>query len=208
MHSTSCWPSLCHNQTISLTLLPLLLLVLASWTCHQKSQRQLNCLFKWMLGMQALCTRRLGLCVSFHHPKQTLDLYSMIYCMPNTCIFCCLARTVRKKLHSQFEKEAFTSLAKAKAKAAAKGKAKAKPKSKAKAKPVAKSQQKLTKPHPCSKPKYGYYGKPPTKGPFGCLRCRGNIKGCSQCLQPSYNGLRFSSRQQWCQWEQARKAQG
>lgn len=108
----------------------------------------------------------------------------------------------------QFEKEAFTSLAKAKAKAAAKGKAKAKPKSKAKAKPVAKSQQKLTKPHPCSKPKYGYYGKPPTKGPFGCLRCRGNIKGCSQCLQPSYNGLRFSSRQQWCQWEQARKAQG
>ena len=53
-----------------------------------------------MLGMQTLCTRRLGLCVSFHHPKQTLDLYSMIYCMPNTCIFCCLARTVRKKLHS------------------------------------------------------------------------------------------------------------
>ena len=32
---------------------------------------------------------------------------------------------------------------------------------------------------------------------FGCLRCRGNVKGCATCWNPSFAGQRFSSRQEW-----------
>ena len=120
MRPTSCWPSLCHNQTISLTLLPLLLLVLASWTCHQKSQCQLNCLDA---GDANTVHQEAGLVCEFPSSKTNLGfifneilhaqhLYSLLF-----------GQDSQKEASQldQFEKEAFTSLAKAKAKAAAEG---------------------------------------------------------------------------------------
>ena len=32
---------------------------------------------------------------------------------------------------------------------------------------------------------------------FGCLRCRGNIRGCAACRKPQFQGRRFSSRHEW-----------
>ena len=123
----------------------------------------------------------------------------------------------------EYEKEAYHALAKTKAKAkvAAKAKGKAGAKSKAKAKSEAKAaskpgpkvkakakgHNKQVKPSAGKAASSGYYGPPPSSdGPFGCIRCRGNIKGCSQCVQPGYAGLRFLSRQDWSKWHQANQA--
>lgn len=40
------------------------------------------------------------------------------------------------------------------------------------------------------------------KGIYGCLRCRGNVKGCSTCWEPSFQGQRFSSRSEWSSFVQ------
>lgn len=45
------------------------------------------------------------------------------------------------------------------------------------------------------------------KGIFGCVRCRGNVNGCSTCHSPHFSGTRFSSREEWSRWHQ-RKQQG
>ena len=45
--------------------------------------------------------------------------------------------------------------------------------------------------------KHGYPGK---KGPFGCVRCRGNVRGCGCCVNPKFGGLRFRSRAEWVAW--------
>ena len=44
------------------------------------------------------------------------------------------------------------------------------------------------------------------KGIFGCIRCRGNTNGCSSCWNPNFQGLRFSSRQEWVTWKQQQDA--
>ena len=45
--------------------------------------------------------------------------------------------------------------------------------------------------------KHGYPGK---GGPFGCVRCRGNMRGCASCVNPKFGGLRFRSRAEWVAW--------
>ena len=45
--------------------------------------------------------------------------------------------------------------------------------------------------------KNGYPGK---GGPFGCVRCRGNVRGCASCVNPKFGGLRFRSRAEWVAW--------
>ena len=54
--------------------------------------------------------------------------------------------------------------------------------------------------------KHGYPGK---GGPFGCVRCRGNVRGCASCVNPKFGGLRFRSRAEWVAWydEQQRSKQ-
>ena len=112
---------------------------------------------------------------------------------------------------AQYETKAFEALSKTKAeaKAQAKGKAsgstqaKPKPKAKAKAKGKASAHQKVLK-RPSAQghrsktsgnpEQYGHYQYPGPKGPFGCIRCRGNVKGCEKCIQPDFAGFRFSSR--------------
>lgn len=32
---------------------------------------------------------------------------------------------------------------------------------------------------------------------YGCKRCRGNVKGCTQCSNPEYTAQRFQSREEW-----------
>ena len=32
---------------------------------------------------------------------------------------------------------------------------------------------------------------------FGCLRCRGNVRGCDTCRNPGFQGRRFRSRHEW-----------
>ena len=44
------------------------------------------------------------------------------------------------------------------------------------------------------------------KGIFGCIRFRGNTNGCSSCWNPNFQGLRFSSRQEWVTWKQQQDA--
>eukprot|EP00435_Cladocopium_sp_Y103_P041492 s1274_g11.t1 len=41
-------------------------------------------------------------------------------------------------------------------------------------------------------------GWKPACGVYGCLRCRGNVNGCSTCWSPMFKGKRFSSRKEWC----------
>ena len=161
------------------------------------------------------------LCFSFLLPKLFLTNTDNKL-LSNPCV---QATTEPKTDLDNYEKEAYTALlkskakAKAKATAKAKGKAVAKPKSQAKAKvtaavkakPVAKVKAKAKAQAMVSRPSgqassKGYYGVPPEGGPYGCIRCRGNIKGCSQCLQPGYGGLRFSSRANWATWHQAMEA--
>ena len=35
---------------------------------------------------------------------------------------------------------------------------------------------------------------------YGCTRCRGNVKGCTQCWDDTFTGKRFSSREEWKEW--------
>ena len=37
---------------------------------------------------------------------------------------------------------------------------------------------------------------------WGCLRCRGNVNGCSSCSKSNFEGLKFYSRQEWVQYHQ------
>ena len=122
---------------------------------------------------------------------------------------------------AQYEEQAFANLPKTKAQAKGKAtsapKAKAKAQAKASAKATAKgkaSAQKqilkrpatrvqLTK--PLANPEQnGHYTYPGPAGPFGCIRCRGNIKGCDNCVQPTFEGLRFNSRANWVAWKLAK----
>lgn len=109
---------------------------------------------------------------------------------------------------AKYEEEQMAALSKnkagAKSKAKAAAKSKAKPKSACKAMPVLKKPAAKSAQTSATSAQHGYYGKAPAKGPFGCLRCRGNVKGCDQCIQPSYAGLRFSSRASWVAWKKAK----
>ena len=40
------------------------------------------------------------------------------------------------------------------------------------------------------------------KGIYGCVRCRGNVKGCDSCRSPYFAGQRFSSRDEYNKWYQ------
>ena len=40
---------------------------------------------------------------------------------------------------------------------------------------------------------------------FGCIRCRGNTKGCSKCIDPNFVGLRLPGRQAWRDYIEAKK---
>lgn len=101
--------------------------------------------------------------------------------------------------HAQLSKSKGGSIGKA----TPKGKAKAKAKTKAKAK--AKAQPKAAAKGPCMKRPASAVstvaisgsGYPGPKGPFGCIRCRGDTNGCSTCLQPTFGGTRFRSRGEW-----------
>lgn len=121
---------------------------------------------------------------------------------------------------STYEAEAFASLQKAKGlpkKASGKAKAKAKATSKATAKGKAKAKAKaiVAKAHPAPKAKGPVLKRPAAAmpkvanvypgpgGPFGCIRCRGDTNGCSTCLQSSFQGTRFTSRDQWKEYRMA-----
>ena len=43
------------------------------------------------------------------------------------------------------------------------------------------------------------------KGIYGCIRCRGNIRGCNTCRSPAFGGLRFSSRDEYNKWYQKKQ---
>ena len=141
-----------------------------------------------------------------------------------------------------FEKKAFAALTekskgKAAAKAKASGKATAKANAKATPKAFAKAAAKATatdtakataKAKPMNESKTHWV---PESGCFGCTRCRGNPKGCSQCwkellsrnkhhteifkrffcfllfflVQETYSGKRFNGRHDWVAWEQKKK---
>ena len=45
--------------------------------------------------------------------------------------------------------------------------------------------------------KGGTRAKEATEIQYGCIRCRGNIKGCSSCWDPNFGGLRLHGRQAW-----------
>ena len=113
---------------------------------------------------------------------------------------------------AKYEQDAFNTLAKAKAGAKSKAKAASKAGAKAKEKKAAPKVHKtmskaVAKPGPKAgqaKPQdFGYYGTPGPRGPFGCVRCKGNTKGCETCIQPGFKGLRFKSRDQWAKYKMA-----
>ena len=88
------------------------------------------------------------------------------------------------KTLEQWNQHAFTSLLKKQemkkpAETKAAKPAKAKPTTKAK-KPKAKAKATIKK-----------------AGPFGCLRCRGNLKGCETCRKPGFKGLKVNGREAW-----------
>ena len=43
---------------------------------------------------------------------------------------------------------------------------------------------------------------------WGCLRCRGNINGCSTCSKESFGGIKFYSRAEWVRYSQKNLAKG
>jgi hypothetical protein len=112
---------------------------------------------------------------------------------------------------AQYAQDAFNKLAKAKAGAKSKAKAASKAGATAKANAAPKIQKNMSKavakPGPKAgqaKPQdFGYYGTPGPRGPFGCVRCKGNTKGCETCIQPGFKGLRFKSRDQWAKYKMA-----
>lgn len=79
-----------------------------------------------------------------------------------------------------------------------KAQAKAKPKAKAKAKGKAAKSGSLKK-KTASKAGVAS-GRSSSSTTFGCIRCRGNPKGCDTCWRPTFNGKRFKSRDEWKQW--------
>ena len=40
---------------------------------------------------------------------------------------------------------------------------------------------------------------------FGCLRCRGNVRGCDTCRNPQFQGRRFGSRSEWNAFMETKK---
>ena len=97
---------------------------------------------------------------------------------------------VDKPCVEDFEEKAFNVLTERKAMA----KQKAKAKCNAKKAATAKKETALKRPAASGK-KTNVENKI-----YGCSRCRGNVKGCSTCWNPSYNGIRFSSREQWAEY--------
>ena len=35
------------------------------------------------------------------------------------------------------------------------------------------------------------------QGPYGCIRCRSNLKGCATCRKPGFKGLKVHGREAW-----------
>ncbi len=99
-----------------------------------------------------------------------------------------------KKTLEQYEQEAFQNLTK---KPVMKRPSAAQPSS---MKRPAAAQAKAKTTEPKSK-------KAVAKGPFGCIRCRGNQNGCPTCIQPGFKGLRLPSREAWRQYMDQKQAQ-
>ena len=92
---------------------------------------------------------------------------------------------------AEFEEQAFKKLS---AKASGKCKALKRP---AAAASATVSSQKASPKASSKKTVKSKNGWKPSAGVYGCLRCRGNIAGCSTCWSPLFNGQRFSSREEW-----------
>ena len=43
------------------------------------------------------------------------------------------------------------------------------------------------------------------KGEYGCIRCRGNTWGCSECQRKDFQGLRLNGREAWREYMETRK---
>lgn len=48
--------------------------------------------------------------------------------------------------------------------------------------------------------------KPAAQGPYGCIRCRGNVNGCQTCWQPGFAGVRLPGRGPWREYLAQKKA--
>lgn len=69
--------------------------------------------------------------------------------------------------------------------------------------PKAEPKGKMTKSKAVLKEKHG--GSAFHRGIFGCIRCRGNIRGCDTCRSPTFGGLRFTSRDEYNKWYQKKQ---
>jgi len=106
-----------------------------------------------------------------------------------------------KKTLEDFEKDAFNQLQTGKKQGK---KDQAKPKSKTiKKRPAAAMKRPAAVPAMRQEPKEAKTAKPIEI--FGCIRCRGNPKGCSTCIGPNFTGLRLPGRQAWKDYIQAKK---
>ena len=102
-----------------------------------------------------------------------------------------------------FEKEAYQKLVGDHVAPASKAKAKAKTKPVPKAKPAATVKAKAMKRPAAHR---AQASQPPTlPNVLGCSRCRGAAKGCEDCRQATFRGLRLPGREAWLQWYHAQK---
>ena len=108
---------------------------------------------------------------------------------------------------ASFENAAYKQLADKKAKAKTVSKASAKVVKRPNAKEVIQKPSISKATPPSGQPRHGYYGLPPAKGPFGCMRCRAAPKRCANCREPTFEGLRFANRAQWQAWKDAKDCQ-
>lgn len=108
---------------------------------------------------------------------------------------------------ASFENAAYKQLADKKAKAKTVSKASAKVVKRPNAKEVIQKPSINKATPPSGQPRHGYYGLPPAKGPFGCMRCRAAPKRCANCREPTFEGLRFANRAQWQAWKDAKDCQ-
>ena len=89
---------------------------------------------------------------------------------------------------ASFENAAYKQLADKKAKAKTVSKASAKVMKRPNAKEVIQKPSITKATPPSGQPRHGYYGLPPAKGPFGCMRCRAAPKRCANCREPTFEG--------------------
>ena len=110
-----------------------------------------------------------------------------------------------KKLGGNSKKRPASAMPKKKAKASEKAKPKPKPN-----KPATKAQAPKTKAKAKAKGPVEKEGAKPWYHDkiLGCIRCRGNFKGCSECQKQDFRGLRLPGRAAWQAYMQKRKRDG